>query len=92
MQIYNTPIPGMAELSGVGYGAGYEPPLQKMYDQVMTSAALKKFSIVVASLTTDQEHGIKLLLKNGFKQIGKAALNHNSGHMILLFTKLLHSR
>lgn len=84
MNCYKTPIPGVAELSGVGYGTN-----QDSYDKAMSSTALKGCNVVVASLTTDQEDGVKFLLKNGFIQIGKAKRNPNTGHMILLLTKFL---
>lgn len=82
MQLYKTPVPGMAELSGVGYSA-----TQATYEAAMKSPASKGINIVVASLTTDQKDGIKFLLANGFAQVGTAKRNPNTGHMILVFTK-----
>ena len=83
MHLSKTTTPGMMELSGVGYSN------QDAYDKAMTPAALKGCSVVVASLTTDQTDGVKILLKNGFTQIGEAKKNPNTSHMILLFTKFI---
>lgn len=87
MNLYKTPITGMAELSGVGYYSSG----QDAYNKVMTPAALKGISIVVASLTTDQTDAIKFLLKNGFTQVGPARRNPNTRNMILVFTKQIRS-
>lgn len=84
MQLYKTPVHGMCELSAVGYNS-----TQNAFDAAMKSPNLKGCNIVVASLTVDQTEGAKLLLKNGFSQIGVAKRNPNTGHMILLFTKTM---
>lgn len=87
MNICKTPIPGMVELSGVSYSMN-----QGDYDKAMTPAKLKGCSMVIASLTTAQTDAAKFLLKNGFKQVGGAKHNPNSGHMILLFSKKVNAK
>ncbi len=44
-------------------------------------------AMIIASLTTKQKPGIKFMKEMGFKQIGKARKNPNSGNDILLFKK-----
>lgn len=84
------------ELSSIGYsvdyyefyGIGYAT-MEEAYNDIMANP---KCSIVVASLTTDQREGKKLLLNNGFKQIGKTRVNPNSGNRISVFAKKIEKR
>lgn len=84
MHLYKTSTTGVLELNGVGNDAS-----QASYDRAMSPKELSGCSVVVASLTTDQQDGKKCLLKNGFIQVGPAKRNPNSGNMILLFIKFI---
>jgi hypothetical protein len=84
MHLCKTSIVGMMELAGVGASS-----TQLAYDRAMTPAALKGCGVVVASLTVDQQGGLKCLLKNGFKQVGPAKRNPNTSNMILLLVKFI---
>lgn len=82
MYLTKTPIPGMSELSNVGYNSS-----DAEYDKVMTPANLKGVGIVVASLTMDQKAGIDFLLGKGFVQVGEPKVNPNTHHTIVLLVK-----
>lgn len=93
MELRRGRIPGVKELSDIGYERYYcvrnyyygeKRTMQGCYDIVM---AKPKCAVVVASLTVDQVDGIKLLLNNGFEKVGRAKRNPNSRNKILLFVK-----
>lgn len=85
MQLTKTTTTGMLELHSIGHGSS-----QANYDKAIASSKeLKSCNVIVASLTTDQNEGKKILLKNGFIQVGPAKKNPNSGNMILLFVKFI---
>lgn len=83
MHLYKTLTPGMLELSGVQGGS------QDRYDKAMVPATLKGCSVIVSSLIVAQKDEARLLLKNGFIQVGPPRRNPNSGNMILLLVKFI---
>ena len=80
MYLYGSNIScGIRELTDVGYN-----PTQAQYDAVMYAPHC---AMVLASLTLQQNKGLKLLKKNGFKRVGRPKRNPNSGNDIVLLVK-----
>lgn len=81
---------GIKQLCDIGYSYDYGHSfkyrtMKEAYDGVMSK--LDNCVMIIASLTTKQEGAITLLTNNGFKKVGKAKPNPNSGNKIILFVK-----
>lgn len=61
-------------------------PLQSEYYDTMINC-VRKYAIILASLTTHQKYAAKFLRKNGFVSNGRAIINPNSDNRIILFVK-----
>lgn len=80
MRVSSTDIScGIDQLVDIGY-----EPTQAEYDNAMTDP---EAAMIIASLTTKQKRGLKLLKKNGFTRVGRSKLNPNSGNDIVLLVK-----
>lgn len=80
---------GIKQLIDIGYYSK-DKTMKNTYDKVMAKTKDQygyNCAMVVASLTTNQKAAIKLLTTNGFKKVGKAKRNPNSGNRIILLVK-----
>jgi hypothetical protein len=77
---------GITELEDIG-GDKLFPPTAKRFAAAIRGYYGTDMAMILASLTTKQKPEIKFVKSVGFKQVGKALKNPNSGNDILLFKK-----
>lgn len=95
MLLYLSSTSSVRELAAIGDVADYgnSKSFQAAYDNAIKSPIFPEntsHSIIMASVKTTQKSAQKLLLKNGFMQVGRPKKNPNSGNSIILFVKFIN--